>query len=229
MQKFSLKKLMAPLWNKQNRFTSLSLLIICAMYGIWMFVDAANKSAANWSPANSTQGQVVKSEGKAAIGGQFRLQRALGGDDVEIFTEQDLRGKHSLIFFGFTHCPDICPMELSKLDAVYADLSAKQRQEVQIIFVGVDSLRDTAAATFDYVTSFNEDFIPLVGNDAQIKSAADAYLVYYASRRSDESAEDYGVDHSGYTYLMGADGEFIRHFTTKSGVNEIKSGLKDAL
>lgn len=228
-QGFSFKRLLAPLWTGQNRFTTLSILIICAMFGIWTFTDTAQTKMATWTPKSDTRSQIVTSVGMPSIGGPFNLQRALPGGSVQVFTEENLKDKYSLLFFGFTYCPDICPMELSKFDVVYDMLPVAEKEKLQVIVVSIDPTRDTPQVMYDYVTAFNEKFIPLTGTEESVRQAADAYLVYYSVRKEANQTEDYEVDHSGYSYLMGPDGKYVTHFSTGSSIEDIKKELTKQL
>lgn len=201
----------------KNRYTFLSLILLCGMYMIFNLY---------YSPESAVRKGVamVGGEGQAHIGGEFDLVDGSG----KPFTQKNLIGKMNLLFFGFTFCPDICPQGLSTMGLVYNDLPEDMHSNVQVIFVSVDPERDTPQVIKPYVEAFNENFIGLTGTKEQVKKAADAYLVYYAK---DENAtgDDYLVSHSGYIYLMGPDGKYIKHFSHKSDVQEISSTLKTLL
>ncbi len=156
----------------------------------------------NRPPAGSaTQGQVV-STGQADIGGPFQLVDQEG----RAVDESLLEGKWSLVFFGFTYCPDYCPTTLAALDATQARLGDKA-MDLQIVFISVDPERDTPKALKDYLSSdgFPEGVIGLTGTAEQVKAAADAYKAFY---QKVGEGEDYTMNHSLTVYLMGPDGRF---------------------
>ena len=154
------------------------------------------------------QGPMVETTGKALIGGPFTLVDQTG----RTVTNQDFRGRYMLVFFGFTHCPDVCPAELQVMSASLAELGPEAEQVVPI-FITLDPERDTPAAMGAYVKNFGSRFVGLTGSLEAIAAAADAYRVAYVKVQEDISKPDYSIDHSGLVYLMGKDGEFITQFT----------------
>ncbi len=201
----------------QNRFVILSLFIVLFMFVIVMFVDEAGQQAAQ------RQQEQAQSVQKVSLGGPFQLQTHAG----QVFTEQNLLNKFSLIFFGYTYCPDICPDTLSRMVEVYEQLSPAQQQQVQVLFVSVDPARDTQTALAEYVHAFHADFIGLRGTEEQINTIVDAYKVYYAKREEEGRApDDYLVDHSGFIFLMGPDGQYRAHFSHKTAPAEFIQKLQ---
>ena len=125
--------------------------------------------------ANPQGGQPVQSSGAALIGGPFSLV----GADGKPVTDRDFRGRYMLIFFGFTHCPDICPAELQVIAQALEQLGDKAKTMVPI-FITLDPERDTPEAMANYVKSFGPDFVGLTGSPEAIAAAAKAYRVAYA-------------------------------------------------
>ena len=164
---------------------------------------------------------VVTGSGAPQIGGDFEVVNHKG----EAMTQAMLEGKYSLIFFGFTHCPDICPSSMIILNDVYDGLSEKQQSKVQVILTSIDPERDTPEVLNDYVKAFNEDFIGLTGSPEQIKDMAKKYLVYHVKKQPDEDG-NYNMDHSGYIYFMGPDGRYVKHFSHKDTAADILSIVK---
>lgn len=151
----------------------------------------------------------VTTTGKALIGGPFALVDQHG----KKVTDQDFRGRYMLIFFGFTHCPDICPAELQVISASLDELGPKAADVVPI-FVTLDPERDTPEVMADYVKNFGSRFVGLTGSPAEIAEAAKVYRVAFSkfeNKGADDSG-DYSIDHSALAYLMGKDGEYITHF-----------------
>ncbi len=152
-------------------------------------------------------GPAVETTGKALIGGPFTLIDQTGKQ----VTDRDLRGRYMLVFFGFTHCPDICPAELQVMSASLDELGAKADAVVPI-FVTLDPERDTPEVMADYVKNFGPRFVGLTGSPEAVASAAKAYRVAYSKFQEDKTKSDYSIDHSALIYLMGKDGEYITHF-----------------
>ena len=138
----------------------------------------------------------------AAVGGPFRLVDQ-NGSNVD---QSTLKGKWSAVFFGYTHCPDVCPttlFELGQVEPLLGDGSAK----FQTVFITVDPLRDPPAQMKAYVANpaFPKQILGLTGSPAQVETAAKAYHAYY---RKSGAGDDYEVSHAAYTYLMNPKGRF---------------------
>lgn len=163
---------------------------------------AATLVLVNRPPAGAIAAGEVVSSGQADIGGPFQLV----DQDGRAVDESLLQGKWSLVFFGFTYCPDYCPTTLAALDATQARLGDKAR-DLQIVFISVDPERDTPQALKDYLSSdgFPEGVIGLTGTPEQVKAAADAYKAFY---QKVGEGEGYTMNHSLTVYLMGPDGRF---------------------
>lgn len=153
-------------------------------------------------PAAGLQPGEVVSTGQADVGGPFQLV----DHDGRPVDQSMLEGKWSLVFFGFTYCPDFCPTTLAALEATKQRLGDKAKN-LQIIFISVDPERDTPQALKDYLSSegFPEGVIGLTGTPAQVRAAADAYKAFY---QKVGEGEDYTMNHSLTVYLMGPDGQF---------------------
>lgn len=137
----------------------------------------------------------------AAIGGPFTLVDHRG----KPFTETDLTGRPALLFFGFTHCPDVCPTTLQAMSGWLADLG-QDGDAVRAIFVTVDPGRDTPAAIAAYLGAFDQRIIGLTGTPEQVAAMLKVYRVY--SKKVDMGGGDYAVDHSSAVYLMDVSGKF---------------------
>ena len=122
----------------------------------------------------------VATTGTALIGGPFTLV----GRDGKTVTDRAFRGKYMLVFFGFTHCPDICPAELQVMAAALDELGPKAN-EIIPIFITLDPERDTPPVVADYVMNFSPRFVGLTGSPEQIAEAAKAYRVTYSKFQED--------------------------------------------
>jgi len=173
-------------------------------------VTAALLAAASFVHAQSERsaGELMDAVmwGKEPIGGPFALIDHTGRPR----TDADFRGKLMLIYFGFSFCPDICPTDLMAIGQAI-DRLGPAGEAVQPLFITVDPERDTPAQLKDYVASFHSRLIGLTGEAARIRDAARAYRVYYAKAEIGRAAE-YTVDHSGFIYLMGRDGQYLGFF-----------------
>src|SRR5947207_2421757 len=150
------------------------------------------------------QSGVFKPAEAPAVGGPFRLTDQEG----RRVDEHILKGKWSLVFFGFTYCPEACPTTLATYGQALQQLGPSAR-DVQVVFISVDPQRDTPAALKAYLSSaaFPRRTIGLTGSPAQVAAAAKAYKVYY---QKSGNGPDYTVDHSTLTYLIDPRGRFRR-------------------
>ncbi len=155
----------------------------------------------------------------AAIGGPFQLTDQAG----QIVTDQNLKGKPTLIFFGFTHCPDVCPTSLFEISEVLKAMG-KDADRVNAYFVSVDPERDTAAAMKDYLSSFDPHLKGLTGNPESVAKVLSAYRVY--SKKVPLKDGDYTMDHTALIYLMDRDGRFVSPFNLKRTPAEAATDLK---
>ncbi len=148
----------------------------------------------------------ASADGSALVGGPFTL---IDGDGNEV-TDADLRGEPFAVFFGFTHCPDVCPTSLFELSAWIEALGA-DAERMRFAFVSVDPERDTPERMKLYVGSFSDRILPLTGSPEQVQQAIDAYRVY--ARKVPLEGGDYTMDHSAFVYLMDANGAYHSHIT----------------
>ncbi|WP_026191153.1 SCO family protein [Methylosinus sp. LW4] len=140
----------------------------------------------------------------SAIGGPFQLV-AHNGQTV---TEKDFLGRPFLVFFGYTHCPDICHTTLFEISEVLRALGPKANAGA--LFVTVDPERDTPAVLKDYLSNFDPRIVGVSGERAQLDPMLKEYRIY--SKKAAESGEDYAVDHTTVVYLMDKNGRFVSSF-----------------
>jgi protein SCO1/2 len=159
-----------------------------------------------------------------AIGGPFTLV----DQDGRTVTDADYRGRYTLMFFGYTFCPDVCPTALATVAAAFDTLSPQLQAKLVPIFVTVDPKRDTPAVMKEYVAAFHPAIIGLTGSDAQIAGISKAFKVY-AAKVEGASPDDYTMDHTAVLYLMGPDGRFVAPFTHGLSAAELAAGLKKRL
>jgi protein SCO1/2 len=145
--------------------------------------------------------------GAPLIGGHFSLLDTSG----KRVTDADFRGKLMLVFFGYTHCPDVCPTELQTMADV-VDKLGRDADKLAPIFISLDPKRDTPDVLSSYVKNFSPRITGLTGDQSEVASAAKAYRVYFRKAASGADG-DYTVDHSAFVYLMDGDGKYVTHFS----------------
>jgi protein SCO1/2 len=189
-----------------------------------------NEKQKKLSSISGTDTAVV---GKATIGGPFKLVDS----NKKPFTEQNLLGKFTALYFGFTHCPDICPEELEKV-ASAIKLATKQtgiEDGIVPVFITVDPERDGPVLVGQYVKEFHPKMIGLTGSVEAVKDAAKQYRVYYtkaslgeitgAEGKEPGPEDDYLIDHSIITYLLDPEGSFVTFY----GKNYTDKEMADSL
>ena len=145
-------------------------------------------------------------------GADFGKELALTGHDGKPRTLADFHGRFVVLFFGYTHCPDICPTTLVDMAEVMKKLG-KDAARVQVLFVTVDSERDTPEVLAKYVPAFDPGFLGLSGDAAATQRAAKEFKIFY-EKRAGSTPSSYTVDHSGQSYVIDPLGKlrlFVRH------------------
>ena len=168
--------------KKPNMRILLSLVLVIIAVIVWM--QFLNKENTPTAAENS----------RALIGGEFSLTNHKG----EPVTDKDFLGKYMIVYFGYTFCPDVCPMDLQIMADAMSLLPPEELEQVNPVFI-----------TIEYVSYFHDDMIGLTGTNEQVDSIKKAYRVYAA--KADDSA-DYLVDHTSYTYFMDKEGTLLKHF-----------------
>jgi protein SCO1/2 len=168
-----------------------------------------------------------KGVGKPKVGGSFSLVDQNGNT----VTDADLKGRYSLIYFGFTHCPDICPEELDKMARMFDIVEAERPGTLLPVFVTCDPARDDPKVLKEYLSEFHPSFIGLTGTYDEIKAMCKAYRVYFSTPPEVKPGQDYLVDHSIYFYLMDPDGDFVealgRQHSPEQAAKVILDHVKD--
>jgi len=155
----------------------------------------------------------------AAIGGAFKLTDQNG----QVVTDQDLKGHPFLVFFGFTHCPDVCPTTLFEVSEVLRVLGP-DADRTRALFITVDPERDTPRVMKDYLSSFDPHLSGLTGDPAEIAAVAKAYRVYFKKVPQEDGG--YTLDHTAIVYLMDKTGRFVSPFNLKRPTDAAAADLR---
>lgn len=202
--------------NRPAWLLPVSVSIVCVIIAVSALIYATGQT----SPAAPG----VRESGQALIGGDFELVAHTG----ETVTQADFAGRPMLIYFGFTYCPDVCPMSLQVMAQALQELDEADRAQFQPLLISLDPERDTPEALAQYVETpvFPEGLIGLTGSDEQIAGAARAYRVYYARSEADGSMAEYMIDHSSLIYLMDRQGRFVEVFPHATPPERIAQALQ---
>ncbi len=182
---------------KFKRVFLVVLLIGAVLVGEWLWLTAGQDRSAG-DEASAVPAQV------AIPGGGFSLVDHEGRPS----SEASFPGKHLLLVFGYTFCPDVCPTTLASVAAAL-DLLGERQAELQPLFVTIDPARDTPEVLAEYVTAFHPRLVGLTGSAEQVRKVARDYRVYYAKVGTEDA--DYLVDHSAYIYLVGPDSRTLTY------------------
>lgn len=159
--------------------------------------------------------------GTPLIGGPF----ALISQEGNVITDRDMRGKPFLVFFGFTHCPDVCPTTLKEISDVFEALGPDAK--ISALFVTVDPERDTPALMKDYVSNFDKRIIGVTGARASIDATMKSFRVY--ARKVPGQSGEYTMDHSTIVYVMDKQGRFVSALNLNRPAKEAAVELKSYL
>jgi protein SCO1 len=155
----------------------------------------------------------------SAIGGPFQLVDQSG----QTVSDKNLQGKPTIIFFGFTHCPDVCPTALFEMSEILRVMGADAKR-LNAFFVSVDPERDTPELMKSYLSSFDPNLKGLTGNPEAVAQIVSAYRVY--AKKVPLKDGDYTMDHTALIYLMDRDGRFVAPFNIKRRPEEAAADLK---
>jgi len=203
-----------PEWREPRKRLLLSGIL--AIVGLLASTPVIAAEPAEPSAAELIEGLL---SGKASVGGPFELTDHTG----RLRTDEDFRGKLVVLYFGYTSCPDVCPTELQAITLALDKLGAAA-DAVQPLFITVDPERDTPSRLSDFISSFDPRFVALTGTIPAIRKAALAYRVYFA--RPATAAANYPVDHTGFIYLLGADGRYFGFLPPGLAPDEIADAIR---
>jgi protein SCO1 len=153
----------------------------------------------------------------ALIGGPFALEDG-GGETV---SDQTLKGRPFLVYFGYTHCPDVCPTELARISDILGKMGDKP---IPALFITVDPERDPPKVMQDYVSSFNPAIVGLSGSPQAVEAAEKTFRVF-ARKGQKQPDGDYSMDHSSIVYLMDKNGAFVEAFNVERSPDDAAKDL----
>ena len=175
--------------------------------GSWLATRDAN-------PDQFAQCRASAVAGGTAIGGPFELVNAKG----ETVTDKDVITEPTMVYFGYTFCPDVCPLDVSR-NAEATDFLAEGGQSMTPLFISIDPNRDTPEVVGDFAFNIHEKMIGLTGSPEQVKAASQAYRTYYKAHPADD--EYYLVDHSTFSYLVLPEHGFVEFFRREIGAEDM--------
>lgn len=174
--------------------------VVGLMGGVWIATEMG-KSDDQFAQCRAS----TVAGGAGAIGGPFELVNAAG----QTVTDADVITEPSLLYFGYTFCPDVCPLDVQR-NAVAVDVLQERGMSVTPVFISIDPKRDTPEVVGDYAANMHERMIGLTGSPEQVKTASQAYRTYYKAQEGDD--EYYLVDHSTFSYLVLPEHGFVEFF-----------------
>ena len=173
--------------------------------------------------ASNSNNAVHSTTGTALIGGSFNLMDQTG----KSVTEKDYLGKFSLVFFGFTHCPYVCPLGLHNMISALKNIDHFEDQ-ITPIFISVDPERDTPERMTSYLKKFHQSIVGLTGSQEQLDQVAKAYRAYFY-KSQDKNSGEYTYDHSSIIYLMDKKGQYLTHFSDGTSIEEMSATIAQYL
>ena len=192
--------------------TSQILLVVTAfLTGLVVFAGVFLYATGNFSGAARMA--------RSAIGGPFKLVDQNG----KPITDADMKGRPYLVFFGYTHCPDVCPTTLFEVSEVMQALG-KDADRTGALFITVDPERDTPAVMKDYLSSFDPHLRGATGDSAAVDAAEKAYRVY--AKKVPTGNGEYSMDHTALVYLMDKQGRFVAPFSLKRRPEDAAADLR---
>ncbi len=199
---------------RYRRVTTVVALIVAVLAVEWVWLSRSPKNAATPSPISTIPAKLPS--------GAF----ALTDHEGKPATNESFRGEYVVLVFGYTFCPDVCPMTLQRVMEAL-DLLSTDGESVRPVFVSVDPARDTPAVLADYVSALDPRLVGLTGTPEQIAEAAQQFRVYYLVPEAGEA--DYLVDHSAYIYLLGPNGDTLSYFKHDIPAKDLAAAIRRAM
>ncbi len=186
------------------------------LMGVYVSKTLSSETATSSTPTTTVQ--TAASDADLPMLPDFELQ----DHNKQPFTKDNLIGKHSLLFFGYTHCPDVCPMTMLHMQQTMQKLADKPAaNDIQVVFISVDPYRDTPDVLKDYVSYFNSDFIGVSGAEKYLKLLNDTLGVSYERGFDYFNPGKYKMGHSAYVYLVDPKGKINHKFAPPHNPEQI--------
>lgn len=201
-------------------FFTFSIIAACITGGIYLSKMRHNVDNDIIKDATKTSEPSYIVTANVPLGGPFSLTNHLG----KRITNEDFKGKLMLLYFGYSYCPDLCPSELSTITKAL-DLLGDKVNDIQPLFVTIDPKRDTEELLKNYVSLFHPKFMGLYGSSQELNDVFDHYKIY-AAKTEDKGGDDYLMDHSTFTYLVGRDGKLISMFRLGTPASEMAKEIE---
>lgn len=186
--------------NARTLAVTVAAALVAMIGGLWFSLQS-RQSDDPFAPCRAS----TVAGGAGALGGPFELVNASG----ETVTDADVITEPSLLYFGYTFCPDVCPLDVQR-NAVAVDVLEDRGITVTPVFISIDPARDTPEVVGDFAANMHERMIGLTGSPEQVKAASQAYRTYYRAQESDD--DYYLVDHSTFSYLVLPEHGFVEFF-----------------
>ena len=202
-----------------NRLLLTLAAVIALLAGFWLGQSGTETTSPQADQANSIQGFILKTPRKIGVPELIR-------DDGELFSLSDLTGHWSLLFYGYTNCPDICPTTLNTIAA------AKKKQAddfPQVVFVSVDPQRDNAQLVGDYVRYFDRDFVGVTGEEKLLQAMAAQMSVAAMAMPPEKPGDAYLVDHSANLMLLNPEGRMVAMLRPPHSVDSILHSINTVM
>lgn len=158
----------------------------------------------------------------------FQPAFSLPDDSGAIRTVEEFDGKHLLVFFGFTNCPDICPTTMSEVAQIMEDLG-READEVQPLFISIDPVRDRESGLSEYLAAFHPSILGLAGDEAATQAAVESFKVFSDQEDDATLPGGYTMSHSSSLFLLGPRGDWLRQYTYGTPADDITADLKERL
>lgn len=202
--------------RRQYRIATIAFAVIALFLGLWSFHQ---KNPAD-SPIELESGTLLPLPQDIS---PFHLVSA----DTKDFTNENLKGKWSFLFFGFTNCPELCPATLTTLNKMIALLTEHKVEQIpQVVFISLDPARDTPSTMKQYLASFNKDFVGLTGSEDSLKKLTSEFSVLYAKVTKNATEKDYVIDHSGTLLLVNPNAQLVAVFSTPHDATKLSHDLR---
>ncbi|MFK7939565.1 MAG: SCO family protein [Roseovarius sp.] len=202
-----------------RRFAIAAFLVaVLLLGGLYVISGGGSSSDDQFAQCRTTQ----VAGGAGQIGGPFTLV----DEDGQTVTDKDVIDQPTLIYFGYTFCPDVCPLDVARNAEAIAVLE-EQGTMVKPVFISIDPARDTPEVVKEYTGYMHERMLGLTGTEEQVRAASKAYRTFYQKQEPEEGAEEfYLVDHSTFSYLVLPEHGFVEFFRRAISAEDMASQVQ---